>query len=291
MSTPPDEVGSIWSRWKRGFRRIRQSADWSDFVGPDWADRIMTEEITQPLFQKQGRTIGKWLLRSADGRTMSVYLKRHFVLPRKHGLLAVLFPHKARSPGLEEWEHLEWAREHGLPVARPVAAGEIVGPGGRLQSFVAIEELKDQYALHEAIPMAKNCLGDCDFRRWKRTLTDELVRLSEGFHGQNAFHKDWYLCHFYIDVADTRCVPEQWEGRVTVIDLHRMSLHPLTRPYWRSKDLGQLLYSTDPVEGVTDRDRLAFWAKYRRRIRLPWLVRKLARIKWRLYQRHDAPKG
>ena len=25
----------------------------------------------------------------------------------------------------------------------------------------------------------------------------------------NVFHKDWYFCHFYIDEADTRCMPEQ----------------------------------------------------------------------------------
>ena len=54
--------------------------------------------------------------------------------------------------------------------------------------------------------------------------------------------------------------------------------------------MAQLLYSSD-VSGVTDDDRRGFWEKYRVHTRLPWLVAWLARMKWRLYRRHDAPKG
>jgi heptose I phosphotransferase len=219
-----------------------------------------------------------------------VYLKRHYVLPRRDGLLAVLFPGHARSPGLQEWEHLEWARAQGLPVPRAMAAGELVGPGGRLQSFLAVAELTGQLALHEAIPLAATRLDAATFRRWKRSLTDELVRLSLAFHDKHAFHKDWYLCHFYIDEADTRRVPDAWSGRVTVIDLHRLTLHRFTGLWRRVKDLAQLLYSAD-VAGLSDRDRLGFWSRYRKATRFPGLIALFAKMKWRLYQRHNAPKG
>jgi hypothetical protein len=75
-----------------------------------------------------------------------------------------------------------------------------------------------------------------------------------------------------------------------VIDLHRMARHPLTGLWRKAKDLAQLLYSSD-VPGVTDEDRRGFWARYRQHTRLPWLVALLARMKWRLYRRHNAPKG
>jgi len=286
----PDAVGGLWSRWKNGFRRVRQSLDWSEFAGADWLDRIMSVEVTDRLFQKQGRSIARWTLTSRDGRTLVVFLKRHFVLPRKHGLLAVLFPRKAWSPGMQEWEHLEWAEKHGLPVPRATAAGELVGPHGHLQSFIAVAELTDMLPLHEAVPLAEKTLAPDAFMQWKRSLSDELVRLSIAFHGRNVFHKDWYFCHFYIDEMDTRRVPESWAGRVRVIDLHRMARHPITGIWRKSKDLAQLLYSSD-VSGVTEEDRRGFWAGYRRHTRMSWLVALLARMKWRLYQRHNSPKG
>jgi hypothetical protein len=290
MTAPADEIGSLWSRWARGFRRIRQSPDWAEFAGHDWLDRIMSVEVTDRLFRKQGRSIARWTLDAPDGRRLVVFLKRHFVLPRMHGILAVLFPRKAWSPGLQEWEHLEWAAKQGLPVPRAMAAGELVGPHGRLQSFIAVAELTDMLPLHQAVPLAEKTLDAATFTEWKRSLSDELVRLSVGFHGRKVFHKDWYFCHFYIDEADTRQIPDGWAGRVRVIDLHRMARHRLTGPWRKAKDLAQLLYSSD-VPGVTDEDRRGFWDRYRKHTSLAWLVALLARMKCRLYQRHNAPKG
>lgn len=285
-----DRIAPLRVRWAHGYRKVRQTPDWADFAGRDWLDRIMTVEITDRLFRKQGRSIARWTLNAPDGRQLVVYLKRHYQLPRRHGLLATLFPGRAWSPGLQEWEHLQWAEAEGLPVPRAMAAGELIGPRGRLQSFIAIAELTDMVPLHEAVPLAKRSLDPDAFAEWKRTLSDELVRLSVAFHGRRVFHKDWYFCHFYIDQADTRRVPDSWPDRVKVIDLHRMARHRVTGPWRKAKDLAQLLYSSD-VPGVTDEDRRGFWAGYRRHTRLPWLVALLARIKCRLYQRHDAPKG
>jgi len=251
----------------------------------------MTVESNDITYRKQGRSITRWTLTAADGRKLVVYLKRHFVLPRKHGLLAVLFPRRSHSPGMQEWDHLQWAASQGLPVPNAIAAGEIVGPRGHLQSFIAIEELTGMSPLHEAIPVAEKALDSATFDQWKQTLSDELVRLSIEFHGRSVFHKDWYLCHFYIDDADTQCLPEQWAGRVRVIDLHRMTHHRWLRSMRRAKDIAQLRYSTEIVSGITDEDCRSFWQKYRRSTRLPWLVGWIARIKWRLYQRHDAPRG
>lgn len=290
MIDPSDRIGPLRVRWAHGFRKVRQTPEWAEFAGTDWLDRIMTIEVTDRLFQKQGRSIARWTLDAPDGRRLVVFLKRHFVLPRKHGLKAVLFPGRAWSPGLQEWAHLRWAEAEGLPVPRAVAAGELVGPHGRLQSFIAIAELTDMVPLHEALPLAERSLDPATFGEWKRTLSEELVRLSVAFHGRRVFHKDWYLCHFYIDEADTRRVPQEWAGRVRVIDLHRMARHPLTGLWRKAKDLAQLLYSSD-VPGVTDEDRRGFWVRYRKHTSLPWLVAILARIKCRLYQRHDAPKG
>ena len=83
-----------------------------------------------------------------------------------------------------------------------VAAGECIGPWGRLQSFLAVEELADMMPLHEAIPLAARRLDPLAFQLWKRSLLEEIVRLTWLLHGRLWFHKDLYLCHFYLPEAD-----------------------------------------------------------------------------------------
>src|SRR5262249_43437689 len=99
---------SLWQRWFRGVRRLRQRPDWIRFAGPDWADRIMTADITDRFHAKQGRSTGRWILHDRHDR-LAVYLKRHYRLPWWRGLLAWLWPNAGWSPAFQELKHLEWA--------------------------------------------------------------------------------------------------------------------------------------------------------------------------------------
>jgi heptose I phosphotransferase len=285
-----EKIPSIWRRLWRGFRKLHAPADWADFAGDDWPNRIMLEEVADRFHAKQGRSIARWTLTAKDGRQLVVFLKRHYRLPRIDGWKAVLFPSQTRSPGLQEWHHLHTAAELGLPVPRAVAAGEFVRPGGRLQSFLAVEELTDMLPLHEAIPLARQHLDPRVLSKWKRSLAIEMARLAHLLHDRSYFHKDLYLCHFYIHIDDTRTMPADWQQRVVVIDLHRLARHRLTRLWWKVKDLAQLLYSSE-IAGVNARDRLAFWRAYAGKRRSRSLIARLIRKKWRLYRRHNLKKN
>ncbi len=282
--------GTFWQRLTQGIAQTWHRPDWPEFAGTDWAAHIMDRPVTDRFHAKQGRSVGRLVLHH-EGRRLSVYLKRHYRLPWWHGLLATFWPGKGWSPALEEWHHLEWAKEQGLPVPDPVAAGETIGPWGRLQSFLAIEELAGMLALHEAVPLAAQRLTPRVFRQWKAGLIGEMARLAQELHSRRYFHKDLYLCHFYVAEADTgRAVdPSAWHGRVHLIDLHRLGRHRWTWPFWLVKDLAQLLYSSE-VAGVDDRDRLRFWKTYLSGQRRNWIHRWLGaaiRIKWRRYRRHN----
>jgi hypothetical protein len=250
----------LWQRLRCGERRIRQAPDWEPAVGAGWAERIMDVAVTDDFHAKQGRSTGRWIIEGEQAR-LSVYLKRHYQLPWWLRVLAVLWPGKGWSPAFQEWDHLEWAQRQGLPVPRAVAASETIGPWGRFQSFLAVEELAGMLPLHQAIPLAQGQLEASSFRRWKRSLVIELARLSRALHDRRFFHKDLYLCHFYIPREDIQTLPPRWQGRVHLIDLHRLGHHPWTWRFWQIKDLAQLLYSSD-VLGVAARDRLAFWQHY-----------------------------
>jgi hypothetical protein len=275
-----------------GSRVVHAHPDFAALVGEGWTERIMDEPLTDRVHAKQGRSIGRWTLADAAGRTQTVYLKRHHVLPRLAGWAATLFPSCAWSPGLQEWEHLAWAHAEGFPVPRPVAAGEFREPFGRLRSFLAVEELSGMIPLNEAVPLALAQLPPAHFNVWKRGLLVELARLARELHRRRAFHKDLYLCHFYLPEADCRCVPTDFRGRMFMIDFHRLGRHRYTWAYYQVKDLAQLLYSTENVPGITARDRLRFWRAYRNDwdgVTAPpsWL-RLAVVIKWRRYRRHNA---
>src|SRR5216684_2297113 len=111
---------TLWQRLRRGVQRLRHRPDWTQFVAPDWAERIMALTVTDRFHAKQGRSTGRWVLQD---QRLAVYLKRHYCLPRWRGLLASLWPDGAWSPALQEMAHLEWARREGMPVPAVVAAG------------------------------------------------------------------------------------------------------------------------------------------------------------------------
>ncbi len=283
--------GKGWLQaWRQGRVQGVERADWARLAGPGWVDRIMDANLTDRFHAKQGRSIARWTLPdTTTGRDLVVYVKRHHKLPWLHGLLAWLTPGGKWSPALQEWQHLEWARRQGVPVPEAVAAAEFHGPGTRLSSCLVVEELTGMLPLHEAIPMAASQMGESGFRDMKRGLAREMARLSRLLHDRFCFHKDLYLCHFYINERDIQNPPADWRGRVVMIDLHRLARHRFTGWIWQVKDLAQLLYSSE-VTGVTPRDRLEFWRAYRTLGAPQWslgVVGKLVRAKHRRYSEHN----
>jgi heptose I phosphotransferase len=270
-----------WRRLTAGTRRLVHRADWPAFVGPDWADRIMGAAITDRFYAKQGRSTGRWILEGPAGR-LAVYLKRFRKLPWRERLLATLWPGGGWSPGMTEYRHLLWAQSAGIPVPAPVAAGEFIGPWGRLESFLAVEELADMLPLHEAIPAAAQALGPGAFERWKRDAIRAAAAITRRLHDARRFHKDLYLCHFFAR-------PQAATG-MYLIDLHRLGHHPWMAWRWRVKDLAQLLFSSD-VAGVTDRDRWRFFRHYRgggRWTRADHWLKTAVLLKAGRYRRHNA---
>jgi heptose I phosphotransferase len=278
----------LWRRLTAGCRRLLVRSDWEGFAGQSWADRIMQAGVTDDFHAKQGRSTGRWVL-EADGRRLVVYLKRHYRLPFWTGWLATLWPRGDWSPAMQEYRHLAWARQQGMLVPQTVAAGEFIGPWGKLSSFLVVEELTNMLPLHQAIPLAAAQLPAGDFCQWKRGLAAEMARLARLLHDRRHFHKDLYLCHFFVHTLDTRRLPEGWSGRVVLIDLHRLAHHHWTWRLWQLKDLAQLLYSSE-IDGVGVRDRAVFWKHYRgpgaQRGFARWL-RWLVVLKWRRYRAHN----
>jgi hypothetical protein len=283
-----------WSWWQRltvGCRRVRERSEWVRVAGQDWPDWVMNVEATDDFHSKQGRSTCRWLA-DPNHPASSVYLKRHYRLGWWSGLLATLWPGGNWSPAFGEWEHLHWGQEHGVPVPALCGAVQYVGPWFRLQSVLVIEDLRGMLPLHQAIPLAAERLRPREFERWKRELVREIARLARLLHGRSAYHKDLYLCHFFVPrerIENWSGADKNLQGHLHLIDFHRLGRHPLMWSWWQIKDLAQLLYSAD-LPQITDRDRWRFWRCYRgAKKRLWWhrLMEFFIKVRWRRYQDHN----
>ena len=275
--------GSLLERLVRGTRWAWLSDDYRAALPSDLPDRVMDIDSSDRRHAKQGRTTARVRFDSPWG-PLSVYLKRHVRLPWTARIAALVNPRGRHSPAAAEFAHLERARSLGVPVPDTVAAGERIGPWGRLQSWLMVAELTGCDELHIAVPKLARSLDPIDFERQKRRLIVEMADITARLHRARLFHKDLYLCHFFFDPADDR--PGR---RLTLIDLHRLAEHRWTAWRWRHKDLAELLYSTHGVEGITDRDRLRFWMHYRRLTgrRFPRLERRAVLAKAERYRAHN----
>jgi heptose I phosphotransferase len=264
--------GSLRQRWTRGVSWTWVNDRYRDSLPADFHSGLMALDATDRLHVKQGRSTARVVFHAADRRGPSceapprplpVYLKRHYRLPWPAGVAATIHPSGRYSPAAEEWAHLEQSRALGIDVPEVVAAGERIGPHAALTSFLMVAELTGCEALHEALPRLAARLDARTFSGLKRRLIGEMARIAATLHAARLFHKDLYLCHFFLVI--NRLEGDGGEVRLVLIDLHRLSSRRLCPEWLRWKDLGQLLYSTFDVDGIDDRDRLRFWRSYRRR--------------------------
>lgn len=283
--------GSLWDRLIRGVRWSWIDDRYRSALPADFDATVMTLESRDRLHAKQGRSTARVVFHRAypaEGRPLSVYLKRHFQLPWPARLSALVNPKGRHSPGAAEWAHLERARALGVPVPEVVAIGERIGPWAKLQSYLVVAELTGCKELNEALPVLADRMDGESFERLKRRIVKEAARISATIHKARMFHKDLYLCHFFLDLE--RLAVDPGDVQLTLIDLHRLQEHRLWPDRWRRKDLGQLLFSTEGVAGVTPRDALRFWVHYLREADVPrpeWQAR-LIRLKAARYSAHNA---
>jgi heptose I phosphotransferase len=292
------KYGSLWERWARGISWTWINERYRSRIPDDLAATVMTLESHDRFHAKQGRSTARFVFHVGEERSpahatrasarsdLAVYLKRHYRLPWASRLLALVHPAATHSDAVAEWIHLEQVRKLGIEVPDAVAAGEHIGPGARLTSFLMVTELKGG-AVNELLPGLSGELPPHRFAELKRRVIAEIAGITARLHSSGVFHKDLYLCHFYLD--RDRLAAQGEKTCIGLIDLHRLAEHKLWPEWWRWKDLGQLLFSTDGVTGLTERDRLRFWILYSRRagLRRPRWHLFLARLRAARYRTHN----
>lgn len=98
----------------------------------------------------------------------------------------------------------------------------------------------------------------------KRALILRLADISRRLHAGGINHRDYYLCHFLLDVATPVTAANLGAHPLYLMDLHRAQIRARVPRRWQVKDLGGLYYSALHV-GLTRRDVLRFVRAYRDR--------------------------
>ena len=162
-----------------------------------------------------------------------------------------------------EWLAIQRLQQLDVATMKLVARGERGRNPATRQSFVITEALEETQSLEDFCgpweqqpPVSKAAI------RLKRELIRRIATVSRIMHSNGINHRDYYICHFLLDVsADVLTVPPA-SLRLSLIDLHRVQLRSHTPQRWMVKDIGGLYFSSMRI-GLTRRDVYRFMQVYR----------------------------
>ena len=185
-----------------------------------------------------------------------VYLKRYQHTPKMQQL-ANWIDHRRRCCTSVYDGHLTDDLDYaGISVPHTIAYGYQWSGLFEKRSFIMILEIPDAVSLEEKLPA---CMTDFSpsAARQRRAFIRKVADFVRQFHRTGCRHRDLYLCHLFLDKANT----------LHLIDLHRVFEPILLGERFRMKDIAQLYYSS-PGHAISRADRLRFYLHYREKKKL-----------------------
>ncbi|MEA3545690.1 MAG: lipopolysaccharide core heptose(I) kinase RfaP [Thermodesulfobacteriota bacterium] len=159
-----------------------------------------------------------------------------------------------------EWLAIKKLEKLGVATMTLVGYGEQGTRPAQLQSFIITEELKPTESLEDFCRDWKENLPSCQL---KRALIEKLAKVSRQLHENGINHRDYYLCHFLLDISAGRDNIDPDNLTLSLIDLHRVQFRRKLPQRWRLKDLAGLYFSSMEI-GLTQRDLYRFMKIYTR---------------------------
>jgi len=158
-----------------------------------------------------------------------------------------------------EWRAIRRLEALGIRTMHLAGYGQQGFDPARRRSFVITAELENTCSLEDYCR---------DWRKTppapglKRALIGEVARMARVLHENGINHRDFYLCHFLLDLGDSVARMIARGPRLHLIDLHRVQMRGRLPLRWRIKDIAGLYFSSMGI-GLTRRDCLRFMREYR----------------------------
>lgn len=167
---------------------------------------------------------------------------------------------------VNEYRAIQAFEQLGVATMKVAACGETGSNPARITSFIITDALEQTEDLEHYLPSLD--MASPDDVKLKRAIIVKLASMARQLHSHGINHRDFYLCHFRLDVSKGK--PAADAITVYVMDLHRVQQRSSLPVRWQVKDLAALLYSalhSCSTRPVTVRDLLRFVAVYRN---MPW---------------------
>ncbi|MFT5210193.1 MAG: heptose I phosphotransferase [Flavobacterium sp.] len=152
-------------------------------------------------------------------------------------------------------------RELGISTLTPVAYANEGGSPAKKHSCLITQALDNTKSLEELALESSISLA------LRRQLTIKLAKITRSMHEKGINHRDFYLCHFLLNMDCVTFVNGQYVDNcqdvltLYLIDLHRAQIRNKTPKRWRIKDLSGLLYSAVD-SGISRNDLFRFIKVY-----------------------------
>ncbi len=150
-----------------------------------------------------------------------------------------------------EWHALKRLKSLGIETMEPVAYISQGRNPARIQSSIVTRELENTMSLEEF------CANEVVSVGLKYKLLSKLASVSRVLHENGVNHRDYYICHFLMDLASLNAATPV----IYLIDLHRAQIRTRTPRRWRVKDVGGLFFSALDLD-LTQRDLYRFMKVY-----------------------------
>jgi len=227
-----------------------------------WLERWDGKDTFEQLFALEGRVYkeqqGRKTLRfTLDGK--HYFAKLHNGVGWKEIIKYLL---QLRLPVLgaqNEWRAIQRLEQLGIKTMRLLGYGKRGWNPARLQSFVITEELANTLSLEKFCcdwPMSPPSYA------LKRALITKVAEIARTLHEHGINHRDFYICHFLLDISAGVERIDPRHLNLYLIDLHRMQIRRRIPWRWRVKDIAALYFSSMHI-GLTSRDLLRFIRVYR----------------------------
>jgi heptose I phosphotransferase len=226
-----------------------------------WIERWHVQDTFDRLFAIDGRVYREQGGRKTLRFTLSdknYFAKFHHGVGWKRIIKGLL---QSRLPVLtarNEWRAIQRLEELGIQTAHLVGYGKRGWNPARLQSFIITEELANTVSLED---FCRNWLTSPPSYALKRALITKVAKIARTLHEHGINHRDFYICHFLLDISAGREMIDLNHLHIYLIDLHRMQIRRRIPRRWRVKDIGSLYFSSMDI-GLTKRDLLRFIRVY-----------------------------
>jgi UDP-glucose:(heptosyl)LPS alpha-1,3-glucosyltransferase len=199
-------------------------------------------------FEREGK---RYFLKSHTGVGWQEIMKNLFYL---------------RAPvigAVTEWHGIHRLKLLGVDTLRIAGFGLTGRNPARRRSFIITDELPPSVSLENYFRTwrARPRHGPADVR-CKRWLIRKVAQTARTLHINGANHRDFYLCHFMLQLPREDAAPDPDSAHLYLIDLHRMQLRRRTPLRWLVKDIAGLYYSAMDF-GFTRHDLYRFMREYR----------------------------